>query len=681
MAISDFKVGEGQYTLAYGKHVVAGILAGLDNSVPTAVKIKVLMGLGEWDAMEEASYDGTIVDPANYSFHPGTLSTGAADPAQGADTRFPNGIYHSRIAYYTMTLPDGLGAEERPDKMRVIARTRKVNTYDAAGNFVSYIYSTNPADVFADIVRINSERLGLTFAEQMDWAAYYAARQYYAIAADIDDGVHTPLNLLANSTGAGGTLPAGTFFYRVAALDAGGTESAASNLRSVETAVNTKNQLSWDAVTGATDYRVYFGTTPTLTSYFDVGGATTSFEHNTTSGASVGSPTPVPTGSWAVTAEHLQCHRAFTTSEVLTGDALSAVMFDAASNWVRDGKQHRIILPNDTAVQKIFTIDNTTAENFKNYKVPVRQRVNQVSASFRNLFNKMKPEEASPTSAADFDLQSRVGKVEEEITLGSMDASQMRRITQWRLRDKHALPHRMIFTGQGDSANLLPGDVVGVRDKQGGDRNIYGAFSATEGVLFSSINPVVKFNGTNQYFDGVTPSGKSQGYKQVVDSVGGQPDPAWLANLSSYTVGDGAQLLVWVKIKKGSTIDEITIQLINTSTSVRHITSLRLPQTTNTFAYLATDAITRFDMPPQGEWVPIMIDLAASEGVTFNAVGGSAKGTSGEVWFSEFTYFEYPLRRYRIEEAEDSDSEAADERTLTVAEYHTTAYDINGGNA
>jgi hypothetical protein len=662
MAVDDFKVGEGHYALAFGKHVVAGILAGYDDSVPTAVKIKVLLGLGEWNRIVEASYDGAIIDPANYTFHPGTLSTGKTDPLQGQDARFPNSIYHSRIAYYSMTLPDGMGADERPDKMRVIAEALKVPIYDETGVQIGYAYSTNPADAFAEVVRRNSLRLGLTFADQMDWPAYAEARERYSVTIGVDDGVRTPRNVFAVNS-ATGSLASGTWYYKVVATGAGTTKSAASEVSAVEAAASSKNTITWDAVTGATGYRIYysFDDPNGFNNYFSVG-AVTSYAHTTTTGASSGTPPTLPTGDWAKSEAEFQTHRAFTQNQILTGDALTAIMFDAASEWVRDGRKHRILLPNRSEVAHTFSLDNTTAEAFSFSKVPMRDRINRVTASYRNLDNNLKPEEASP--ANNFEWQARVGVKNEDISLGPINVSQMRRITRWRQKYYHGKPRRLRHTGQGDSGHLLVGDIVDVIDRQAGTRGEHGTLP-NDGVILNSLMTPTTSDGLG-WSDQPSPLGRSRAF--------GLTEGSAHFDITPFTPASGSVLLVYVKANELA--NEITIGVRSATTGTTHRVSLRRPQTTPMFGSNATRI---GNPPPSGKWVPVRIRLDDTTWVAGESIDrialDAAEGT--DVLLSQIVYTERTPRRYIVDAIDDRDSDATDERLFSLHEYYEDAYDLN----
>jgi hypothetical protein len=93
-----------------------------------------------------------------------------------------------------------------------------------------------------------------------------------------------PTGVGATGSTTGGTLPAGTYFYKVTALK-GNEESLGSTQVSVTTTGATSSvSVTWTAVSGATSYRVYRGTssnaqntfyTDDASPFVDTGGAGT----------------------------------------------------------------------------------------------------------------------------------------------------------------------------------------------------------------------------------------------------------------------------------------------------------------------------------------------------------------------------------------------------------------------
>ena len=86
------------------------------------------------------------------------------------------------------------------------------------------------------------------------------APYYLRIMKALDQNLGPPKNLAAADGGAGGTLPAATYFYKVTALDGIGGETSASNEASVAVAINHKINLTWNIVPNAISYNVYRAT-------------------------------------------------------------------------------------------------------------------------------------------------------------------------------------------------------------------------------------------------------------------------------------------------------------------------------------------------------------------------------------------------------------------------------------
>jgi hypothetical protein len=84
---------------------------------------------------------------------------------------------------------------------------------------------------------------------------------YYAVTP-----IHVPYNQTAVGSATGGTMADGTYFYTVTALDFAGETDASLPVSAVVTNITPTTQtgsvaVSWQAVPGATSYRVYRGTT------------------------------------------------------------------------------------------------------------------------------------------------------------------------------------------------------------------------------------------------------------------------------------------------------------------------------------------------------------------------------------------------------------------------------------
>jgi hypothetical protein len=126
-------------------------------------------------------------------------------------------------------------------------------------------------------------------------------------------GPTAPVITLGTAT-TGGTFTAGSYYWVIAAVDADGIESVASNELTATLTSNQEQPINWSAVTGATAYKIYRGTTAggenklistvgAVTTYTDTGTAGTTdsprkdnspFEASFT-GTLAGTPLPVMT--------------------------------------------------------------------------------------------------------------------------------------------------------------------------------------------------------------------------------------------------------------------------------------------------------------------------------------------------------------------------------------------------
>lgn len=69
--------------------------------------------------------------------------------------------------------------------------------------------------------------------------------------------VATPVNSAFSTSTTGGTLAAGTYFYRVSALYAGGESLASAETSQITTGATSTVTVNWGAVANATGYRIY----------------------------------------------------------------------------------------------------------------------------------------------------------------------------------------------------------------------------------------------------------------------------------------------------------------------------------------------------------------------------------------------------------------------------------------
>ena len=127
-----------------------------------------------------------------------------------------------------------------------------------------------------------------------------SANEIQQLVVDATTGTYTltyafPVmpSVLTATQATGGTLSAGTHFYKVTALTAAG-ESLASNLASAVTADGGAVDLTWLGIAGATGYRIYRGTSESMDTvvFVDTGSTGLSF-HDVGGGA----PGTIPTAS------------------------------------------------------------------------------------------------------------------------------------------------------------------------------------------------------------------------------------------------------------------------------------------------------------------------------------------------------------------------------------------------
>ena len=105
-----------------------------------------------------------------------------------------------------------------------------------------------------------------------------------------------PVQSATSTSTTGGTLAAGTYFYKVTALNAAGETVGSNEQSQVTTGTTSTVTVSWGAVTGATSYRVYRGTATNAENVFYAvaGGATVTF---TDTGAASTAGTPPSTNT------------------------------------------------------------------------------------------------------------------------------------------------------------------------------------------------------------------------------------------------------------------------------------------------------------------------------------------------------------------------------------------------
>ena len=86
------------------------------------------------------------------------------------------------------------------------------------------------------------------------------SRYYLALFKALDIPLGAPKNLTITASGSGGTLPTGTYYYVVTALDGAGGETTISNEVSQAITLGQNAVLVWNVVPNAASYNVYRGT-------------------------------------------------------------------------------------------------------------------------------------------------------------------------------------------------------------------------------------------------------------------------------------------------------------------------------------------------------------------------------------------------------------------------------------
>jgi hypothetical protein len=450
--INDFTLGDGFLAKAYGRKVVGGHL--VEHKIDgNQVYIHVLMGVGEWDAIEQLTYDGEILDPSNYNFYPGVAFPTAIDPW------FPTSLKHHRIARYTAQLPTEFSIDDRPDKMKAIVRTSKVSVYDEDGVEVDYLYSLNPADHFVDLVKQNCDRLGLNIVDFIDWDAYLTARAFYGETLSQANYNLAPKNFNAIGSTLSGSIPSGSYTVSMQARDGG----LGRSLRAGEIVINlaSSGNISVTATPiptgGPYVYGVFIRNSVGAWHYQENGTPNFTISSLVASGVP-----PAPAGVFLLNLARFESHVDFPSPTSLN-EALSKLMLTCCSDWQKIGRKYRILLPNDRAVVHSFDESNTMPGSFSDDRIPRKKRINRVIINYRDTTMDVNGI-GIPQIVNREETQSRIGAKEESIDLDGMSPNQAFRVANFRIRQLHDLPVSCELTDDGTAAHALPGDVVEVSD-------------------------------------------------------------------------------------------------------------------------------------------------------------------------------------------------------------------------
>lgn len=135
----------------------------------------------------------------------------------------------------------------------------------------------------------------------------------YTLASNISALAAPTQNAPSTST-TGGTLAAATYYYKVSALNAQGETLPSNEQSQITTGTTSSNTINWTAVTGATSYRIYRGTSTGAqnvyytsaagtTSFLDTGAAATSGTVATVNMTGSGADVNIKGGEYMFTAE------------------------------------------------------------------------------------------------------------------------------------------------------------------------------------------------------------------------------------------------------------------------------------------------------------------------------------------------------------------------------------------
>lgn len=115
---------------------------------------------------------------------------------------------------------------------------------------------------------------------------------YYSLAnRNITPTLPVPVQSAASTATTGGTLLAGTWYYKVTATNSAGETIASNEISQVTTGTTSTVTLNWALVAGATGYKVYRGATPGgENTYFTIASGSTITYTDTGTAGTAGSP-------------------------------------------------------------------------------------------------------------------------------------------------------------------------------------------------------------------------------------------------------------------------------------------------------------------------------------------------------------------------------------------------------
>ncbi len=182
------------------------------------------------------------------------------------------------------------------------------------------------------------------------WKQFYAIvaanpEQYTRIDANYR-GLATPAVAVLTPSEAGGTLAAGTYYIKVAAINENGVSIAGPESNAVIAGPTGSISVAYTAIPGATGYRVYVGTASGVqTGYFT--DAASPLIITTLVGAIAGTP---PTTSTAYTAAG-QCFTAQDTQDQVITNILQGMIDNADTRLFQDGQDAKFWVTRSVAQQ------------------------------------------------------------------------------------------------------------------------------------------------------------------------------------------------------------------------------------------------------------------------------------------------------------------------------------------
>jgi hypothetical protein len=129
-----------------------------------------------------------------------------------------------------------------------------------------------------------SQQLGTTDTALYTVASGQSVKIAHGVLCNVTATMPAPVLTLGATSTTGGTLAAGTYYWKVSALNAVGETLASNEVTATTTGTTSSQPLSWTAVAGAVSYNIYRGTTPggenvkyntASTSFMDTGAAGT----------------------------------------------------------------------------------------------------------------------------------------------------------------------------------------------------------------------------------------------------------------------------------------------------------------------------------------------------------------------------------------------------------------------